>query len=63
MNVSGLFAIGDHLRRLSETGDPFEALGRIIDFEAFGAPDLPRATSLDGIAASEILGSHAHGAD
>ena len=35
MNVSGLFAIGDHLRRLSETGDPLEALGRIIDFEAF----------------------------
>lgn len=35
MKVSGLFAIGDHLRRLSETGDPLEALGRIIDFEAF----------------------------
>jgi transposase, IS5 family len=35
MNVSGLFAIGDHLRRLSETGDPLEALGRIIDFEPF----------------------------
>jgi len=35
MKVSGLFAIGDHLRRLWETGDPLEALGRIIDFEAF----------------------------
>lgn len=35
MKASGLFAIGDHLRRLSETGDPLEALGRIIDFEAF----------------------------
>ncbi len=35
MKLSGLFAIGDHLKRLSETGDPLEALGRIIDFEAF----------------------------
>lgn len=35
MRVSGLFGIGDHLQRLSETGDPLEALAKIIDFEAF----------------------------
>lgn len=37
MKLSGLFAIGDHLKRLSETGDPLETLSRIIDFEAFRA--------------------------
>jgi hypothetical protein len=35
VELSGLFAIGDHLKRLSETSDPLETLGRIIDFEAF----------------------------
>jgi hypothetical protein len=35
MKLSGLFAIGDHLKRLSEAGDPLETLDRIIDFEAF----------------------------
>lgn len=35
MKVSGLFGIGDHLRRLLETGDPLEALGRVINLEAF----------------------------
>ena len=35
MRLSGLFAINDHLKRLSATGDPLETLGRIIDFEAF----------------------------
>lgn len=35
MKVSGLFGIGDHLKRLSETGDPLETLAKIIDFEAF----------------------------
>jgi len=35
MKVSGLFGIGEHLKRLSETGDPLETLAKIIDFEAF----------------------------
>jgi len=35
MKLSGLFAIGVDLKRLSETGDPLETLGRIIDFERF----------------------------
>jgi IS5 family transposase len=35
VKLSGLFAIGDHLKRLSETGDPLETLNAIIDFEAF----------------------------
>ena len=35
MKVSGLFGIGEHLKRLSETGDPLETLAKIIDFEMF----------------------------
>ena len=35
MKVSGLFGIGEHLKRLSETGDRLETLAQIIDFEAF----------------------------
>ncbi|MGO4168404.1 hypothetical protein [Novosphingobium sp. YAF33] len=33
MKLSGLFAIGDHLKCLSETGDPLETLNAIIDSE------------------------------
>lgn len=35
MTQSGLFDLPDHLKRLSETGDPLEELARVIDFEAF----------------------------
>lgn len=34
MKLSGLFAIGDHFKRLSETDVSLETLGRIIDFAA-----------------------------
>ena len=35
MRQAGLYGLSDHLQRLSAVGDPLEALGRIIDFEAF----------------------------
>jgi IS5 family transposase len=35
MRQAGLFGLSDHLKRLSADGDPLEALGRIVDFEAF----------------------------
>jgi len=35
MKRSGRFAIGDHLKRLLETGDPLETLARLTDFKAF----------------------------
>ena len=35
MRQAGLFGLSEHLKRLSAHGDPLEALGRIIDFEAF----------------------------
>lgn len=47
MKLSGLFAIGDHLKRLSETGDPLETVNAIIDFEAF------RPVLLGGLAYSD----------
>jgi transposase, IS5 family len=35
MTQPGFFDLPDHLRRLSEAGDPLEEMARIIDFEAF----------------------------
>jgi IS5 family transposase len=35
MAQSGFFDLPDHMKRLSETGDPLEAMARTIDFEAF----------------------------
>lgn len=35
MKQLGFFDLSDHMNRLSETGDPLEAMDRIIDFEAF----------------------------
>ena len=35
MYEPGLFALTDHLERLSATGDPLEALDRRVDFEVF----------------------------
>jgi hypothetical protein len=32
---AGLFALSDHLKRLSAHGDPLEQLSRIVNFEAF----------------------------
>jgi IS5 family transposase len=34
-NAPGFFDFDDRLRRLSNLGDPFEAYGRLVDFEAF----------------------------
>jgi transposase, IS5 family len=31
----GLFDLPEHLRTISERGDPLEALGRAVDFEVF----------------------------
>ena len=31
----GFFDLPDHMKRLSETGDPLEEMARVIDFEAF----------------------------
>src|SRR5918993_5655731 len=31
----GFFDLPDHLRRLSEAGDPLETMARAVDFEAF----------------------------
>lgn len=35
MRQAGLFGLTDHLRRLSEVGDPLEVMARAVDFEAF----------------------------
>ena len=35
MDQVGFFDLPDHLKRLSDAGDPLEELGQIIDFEAF----------------------------
>lgn len=35
MNQAGLFDLPDHLKRLSDAGDPLEEMARVIDFEAF----------------------------
>lgn len=35
MRQAGLFGLPDHLRKLSETGDPLEVLEEVVDFEAF----------------------------
>lgn len=35
MHAPGLFALTDHLNRLSATGDPLESLERHVDFEVF----------------------------
>jgi len=34
MRQAGLFGLSDHLKRLSAHGNPLEALGRSVDFEA-----------------------------
>ncbi len=44
MNHAGFFDLPDHMKRLSETGDPLEEMVRIIDFEAF-RPTLEAALS------------------
>lgn len=33
--MGGFFDLPDHLKRLSETGDPIEEMARLIDFEVF----------------------------
>lgn len=35
MHAPGLFDLSDHLKRISATGDPLEALERHVDFEVF----------------------------
>ena len=35
MRQGGLFGLSVQLKRLSDGGDPLEALGRVVDFEAF----------------------------
>ena len=35
MRQVGLFGLSDHLKRLSEVGDPLETMDRAVDFEAF----------------------------
>ena len=35
MRQAGLFGLPDHLRKLSSTGDPLEALAKVVDFEIF----------------------------
>ena len=44
MGQLGFFDLPDHLKRLSEAGDPLEEMGRVIDFEAF-RPTLEAALS------------------
>ncbi|MDX9861220.1 MAG: IS5 family transposase [Rhodospirillales bacterium] len=44
MKQLGFFDLSDHLKRLSETGDPLETMARVIDFEAF-RPELEAALS------------------
>ena len=38
MRPVGLFALPDHLARLSKTGDPLEVLDQVVDFEQFREP-------------------------
>jgi len=38
MEPMGLFALPDHLSRLSKTGDPLEVLDQVVDFEQFREP-------------------------
>ena len=38
MEPMGLFALPDHLSRLSNTGDPLEVLDQVVDFEQFREP-------------------------
>lgn len=38
MEPMGLFALPDHLSRLSKTGDPLEVLDQMVDFEQFREP-------------------------
>jgi hypothetical protein len=35
MGQLGFFALPDHLKRLSEAGDPLEEMAQVIDFDAF----------------------------
>ena len=35
MGQLGFFDLPDHLKRLSEAGDPLEEMAKVIDFEAF----------------------------
>lgn len=35
MRQAGLFGLSDHLKRLSEVGDPLEVMARAVEFEAF----------------------------
>jgi len=35
MNETGFFDLPNHLKRLSDAGDPLEEMARVIDFEAF----------------------------
>ena len=47
MEPMGLFALPDHLSRLSKTGDPVEVLDQVVDFEQFREP-LERALGYAG---------------
>ena len=38
MRQAGLFALPDHLRKLSSTGDPQEVLAKVVDLEIFRGP-------------------------
>ena len=35
MRWAGLFGLSDQLKRLSDGGDPLEAMSRVVDFEVF----------------------------
>ena len=35
VNQPGFFDLPDHMKRLSDAGDPLEEMSRVIDFEAF----------------------------
>jgi hypothetical protein len=35
MGQLGFFDLPDHLKRLSEAGDPLEEMAQVIDFDAF----------------------------
>jgi transposase, IS5 family len=47
MEQLGFFDLPDHLKRLSEAGDPLEEMDRVIDFEAF-RPALDAALAYSG---------------
>ncbi|MEK9213255.1 hypothetical protein [Sphingomonas sp. 2378] len=42
MRQAGLFGLSEHLKRLSDWGDPLEAMARVVDFEMF-RPALEKA--------------------